>query len=128
MIKRKAEQEGLRQTGIYYRDKETTKKRIAEERKAKPGCRIVMVTIPDSKYSRSCDISEGYAAYADKVYTAYGMAERSKNTIGMHQENMDNIKLEYEAQVNAQINKYRTACDLLTEANEIIKGGEKIGS
>jgi hypothetical protein len=97
MTKRQAESQGLVMTGIYERsyNKDKVKERIEKERKERPGCRIVMVFEPDSKYSRGGG-GGGYAAFADKVYFAYEELERTNLILNRHQNVVNALKAEYE--------------------------------
>ena len=108
MNERQAESEGLQFTGIYKRSKEEVKQLITEERIAKKGCRIVLVTVPDNKLSRGgCGV--GYSAYADEIYFAYVKLDKASSVVYSHSKAIDYIKEECAKKLAEQMERYNQA-------------------
>lgn len=119
MNRKQAEAQGLRFTGIYSQDKEYVKGRIANERIERLKARIILVTIPDSKYSRGGG-GTGYSAYADKVYFAYDTVVKCHNILNAHKSCIAAITLDYGNAIKAQNEKHDEALDSLDQARIII--------
>jgi len=85
MNKKQAKADGLEFTGIYNRFKEDTQERIKTERVLRPKSRIVMIAEDD-----------GYSAYADDKYFAYGIIKEATLCINEHENIVTNLQKEYE--------------------------------
>jgi len=121
MTEKEARRQGLETTGIYYRNKEETKKRILEERKKCPQARIVLVTVPDSPLSRG-GRGTGYAAYGDEVYRAYSLLEHANQFITAHPRYLQSLKREYDAKVEDEVGKCEEWKKIAVKAEATIKG------
>ena len=119
MNERMAESQGLQFTGIYKRDKEEVKQRIAEERAKRPKARIILVTVPDSPLSRG-GRGTGYSAYADSVYFAYDIRDSARGVIDGKTKAIEYLKGEYEKKLIEVENRFQQAVMQLQESDILI--------
>ena len=110
MNKRQAENEGFSFTGIYNRNKEDTKKEIAEEREKRPKAKIRLV-----------DSNTGYSAYADDAYFAYTTIQDTAIIIDRHQDTLERLKVEYEEKVHEAEERYNTASQRKADAEKLLE-------
>ena len=97
-----AKQNGLSFTGVYSRDVEEVKVRLAEIRKQ--GYKAQLVTIKDSPYSRSACISQGYAVYTEPRYQQDQHAASLRGRIASHPAEVQRLRDELAAKI-AELDK-----------------------
>jgi len=110
MNERQAEKEGFSFTGIYNRNKEDTKKEIAEEREKRPKARIRLVVS-----------GTGYSAYADDAYFAYASIKDANMIIDGHQNVLKRLKKEYEEKVNEAEERYTTSLQSKEKSEKLLE-------
>ena len=104
---------GLRYTGIYNSFRDTTKERIALERKEKPRSRIVMVT--EHSMTRG-GRRTGYSAYADDLYFAYNIVKDHKNYEEKYKERKASLEAKYKKDLEELNASYQKEVEMIKEA------------
>lgn len=115
MTEKEALSQNLHFTGIYTRTKEVLMDRILAERIKKPKARIVIVTVPTSKFSRGSH-APGYSAYGNDLYSAYGVVQRAGDYKENHEKRLENLKTEYERELEKENERFRLQSESVEEA------------
>ena len=109
MTKNQAEQKGLQFTGCYERNPDALKLRLEEIRKS--GYKAYIVTVPDSKYSRSACIGNGYSIYTESRYQKDNCARDARARIASHAARLVSINERIAKMLAEEIAKETTSND-----------------